>query len=140
MPWTSSAAVARRSKARGRGSTWPGPCASAGRPEAARDEVRAARKAFGRLGAAHGLELAARLLAGFVDEAEARAPPPAVNLTARELEVLRALVAGFTNREIAVRLVISEHTVHRHVTNLYRKLGVSSRTAAAAYAHRHELA
>jgi ATP/maltotriose-dependent transcriptional regulator MalT len=112
-----------------------------GRPAAARDEVRAAREAFGRLGAAHGLELVARLLAGMADEAEARAPAtPAVNLTARELEVLRALVAGLTNREIAARLVISEHTVHRHVTNVYRKLGVSSRTAAAAYAHRHELA
>jgi len=54
--------------------------------------------------------------------------------------VLRLLAAGLTNREIAVRLVISEHTVHRHVTNLYRRLGVSSRTAATAYAHRHGLA
>jgi LuxR family maltose regulon positive regulatory protein len=111
-----------------------------GRPGVAREEVQAAREAFARLGAAHGLELVARLLTAFADETEARAPASAVNLTARELEVLRALVAGLTNREIAARLVISEHTVHRHVTNAYRKLGVSSRTAAAAYVHRHGLA
>ena len=112
-----------------------------GRRSAAREEAQAARKAFGRLGATHSLELAARLLAGLEDEAEDGAfPAPGVNLTPRELEVLRLLAAGLTNREIAARLVISEHTVHRHVTNLYRSLGVSSRTAATAYAHRHGLA
>ena len=92
-----------------------------------------------RLGAAHGVELAARLLAGLEDEAGAQ-PASTAGLTARELEVLRLLAAGLTNREIAARLVISEHTVHRHVSNLYRRLGVSSRTAATAYAHRHGLA
>jgi DNA-binding NarL/FixJ family response regulator len=109
------------------------------RRSVARDEAQAARKAFARLGAAHGVELAARLLAGLEDEAGTQ-PASAVGLTARELEVLRLLAAGLTNREIAARLVISEHTVHRHVTNLYRRLGVSSRTAATAYAHRHGLA
>jgi DNA-binding NarL/FixJ family response regulator len=86
--------------------------------------------------------LAARFLAGLEDETEAGGaqPPFAAALTSRELEVLRLLAAGLTNREIAVRLVISEHTVHRHVTNLYRRLGVSSRTAATAYAHTHGLA
>lgn len=111
----------------------------AGRRPAARDEAQAARKAFERLGASHGVELAARLLAGLEDEAGAQ-PASAVGLTARELEVLRLLAAGLTNREVAARLVISEHTVHRHVTNLYRRLGVSSRTGATAYAHRHGLA
>ena len=96
-------------------------------------------QAFERLGAAHGVELAARLLAGLEDEAGAETAS-AAGLTERELEVLQLLAAGLTNREIAARLVISEHTVHRHVTNLYRRLGVSSRTAATAYAHRHGLA
>ena len=113
-----------------------------GRRPAAREEAQAARSVFERLGAGHGVESAARFLAGLEDEAEAGGPQPPLSaaLTSRELEVLRLLAAGLTNREIAVRLVISEHTVHRHVTNLYRRLGVSSRTAATAYAHTHGLA
>jgi DNA-binding NarL/FixJ family response regulator len=61
-------------------------------------------------------------------------------LSPRELEVLQLIAAGLTNGEIATRLVISQHTVHRHVTNILRKLGVSSRVAATAYAHQHGLA
>ena len=110
-----------------------------GRPAAAREEVATARVAFERLAAQHGVEQASRLLADLEDGIGA-APPPAGDLTTRELEVLRLLAAGLTNRELAARLVISEHTVHRHVTNLYRKLGVSSRAAATTYAHRQGLA
>ena len=57
-------------------------------------------------------------------------------MTPREREVLALLAEGLTNREIAVRLVVSEHTVHRHVTNILRKLDVPSRAAAAAHAAR----
>lgn len=57
-------------------------------------------------------------------------------LTPREWEVLRAVAAGLSNREVADRLVISEKTVARHLANVFAKLGVSSRTAAAAWAHR----
>jgi DNA-binding CsgD family transcriptional regulator len=60
-------------------------------------------------------------------------------LTARELEVLRLVAAGRSNREIAAQLVISEHTVARHLQNIFAKLDVTSRTAAASFAFEHEL-
>jgi DNA-binding CsgD family transcriptional regulator len=60
-------------------------------------------------------------------------------LTARELEVLRLVAAGKSNREIASTLVISEHTVARHVQNIFAKLRVSSRAAATAFAFEHDL-
>jgi DNA-binding NarL/FixJ family response regulator len=53
--------------------------------------------------------------------------------------VLRHVAAGKTNREIASELVVSEHTVARHMQNIFTKLGVSSRTAATAFAFEHRL-
>src|SRR5438093_6544703 len=77
-----------------------------------------------------------RALAGFLDDT----PPAAVNgdspLTSRETEVLRLVASGLSNREIAGSLVLSEHTVHRHVANILRKLAQSSRPAATAHAAR----
>jgi ATP/maltotriose-dependent transcriptional regulator MalT len=67
-------------------------------------------------------------------------PQGPVGITPRERDVLQLLAEGLTNREIAQRLVVSQHTVHRHVTNLLRKLDVPSRAAAAAYAVRTGLA
>ena len=60
-------------------------------------------------------------------------------MTQRELEVLRHLAAGESNKAIAAELVLSVRTVDRHVSNIFAKLGVSSRTAATAYAHEHRL-
>lgn len=60
-------------------------------------------------------------------------------LTGRELQVLRLAAAGCSNREIATELVLSEHTVARHLQNIFAKLGVSSRTAASSYALSHGL-
>jgi DNA-binding NarL/FixJ family response regulator len=60
-------------------------------------------------------------------------------LTARELEVLTLVAAGLTNRAIADDLFISEKTVARHVSNIFIKLGLSSRSAATAYAYEHDL-
>lgn len=61
-------------------------------------------------------------------------------LTAREVQVLRAVASGSSNRSIAEDLVLSEKTVARHVANIYGKIDVSSRSAATAYAYQHELA
>jgi pimeloyl-ACP methyl ester carboxylesterase/DNA-binding CsgD family transcriptional regulator len=77
-----------------------------------------------------------RALAGFLDDAapvDANGDSP---LSRREAEVLRLVAAGLSNREIASSLVLSEHTVHRHVANILRKLTQSSRAAAAAHATR----
>jgi DNA-binding NarL/FixJ family response regulator len=69
-------------------------------------------------------------------------PSPARNpntLSARELEVLRLLARGRTNREIGQELFVSEHTAANHIRNILRKTGCANRTDAAAYAHRHGL-
>jgi DNA-binding NarL/FixJ family response regulator len=69
----------------------------------------------------------------------ARADGPA-GLSPREVEVLRLLARGMTNREIAETLVISERTAINHVSHIFDKLGVENRAAATAYAHQHGLA
>jgi DNA-binding NarL/FixJ family response regulator len=104
-------------------------CRALGDDDAAELELAAARKSFDELGAQPDV---ARVdtLAGASDTH---------GLTARELEVLRLLAAGKSNREIAGALVISEHTVGRHVQNIFAKLDVSSRAAAGAFAYEHQL-
>jgi LuxR family transcriptional regulator, maltose regulon positive regulatory protein len=108
-----------------------------GRTDVAEHEAAAALDQLLALGAAMEAERARRLLAGVVRSGDARVPLP--ELTPREHEVLRLLTEGLTNRQIAERLVVSEHTVHRHVTNILRKLDLPSRTAAAALAARLDL-
>jgi DNA-binding CsgD family transcriptional regulator len=107
-------------------------CRALGDADAAALELEAAAAVFRELGAAPDL---ARL------EEVARQPDARAThgLTARELDVLRLVASGKTNREIAETLVISEHTVARHLQNIFAKLGLSSRTAATAYAFEHEL-
>ena len=104
----------------------------AGGEEGARLELRAALAAFERLGAAADAGKAGELLA------ELGGLPG--GLTAREAEVLRLVAAGGTNREVAAELVISEHTVARHVQNIFAKLDLPSRAAATAWAFEHGLA
>jgi pimeloyl-ACP methyl ester carboxylesterase/DNA-binding CsgD family transcriptional regulator len=77
-----------------------------------------------------------RALAGFLEDAVPQASNGDSPLSRRETEVLRLVAAGLSNREIATSLVLSEHTVHRHVANILRKLSQSSRAAAAAQAAR----
>ena len=96
-------------------------------------EFETAHQVFLELGAAPEL---ARV------DAMTRARPTAGGpdgLTAREVEVLQLVAAGLTNRAIAERLVISEKTVARHVSNIFTKLDLSSRSAATAYAYEHGL-
>ena len=77
-----------------------------------------------------------RALAGFLDDAAPVATNGDSPLSNREAEILRLVAAGLSNREIAGSLVLSEHTVHRHVANILHKLTQSSRAAAAAHATR----
>jgi DNA-binding CsgD family transcriptional regulator/tetratricopeptide (TPR) repeat protein len=107
-------------------------CRALGDDDAATLELDAARVAFTELGAAPDL---ARIdsLAQHVASGDAH------GLSPRELEVLRLVAAGGTNKAIAAELVLSERTVDRHVSNIFTKLRVSSRAAATAYAYEHEL-
>jgi DNA-binding CsgD family transcriptional regulator len=107
-------------------------CRTLGDDDTAALELEAARDVFARLGAAPDLARADSLTrrAASVD---------ARGLTPRELQVLRLLAAGRTNKAIAAELVLSERTVDRHVSNIFTKLGVSSRTAATAYAYKQQL-
>jgi pimeloyl-ACP methyl ester carboxylesterase/DNA-binding CsgD family transcriptional regulator len=77
-----------------------------------------------------------RALAGFLRGDEAPELDGTSPLTGRETEVLRLVATGMSNREIAATLVLSEHTVHRHLANILRKLSLSTRVAAATHATR----
>jgi DNA-binding NarL/FixJ family response regulator len=100
--------------------------------EGAELELDAARAVFQELGASSD-----------VQRIDGWRRHPALNrahrLTERELDVLRLVAGGMTNKTIAGKLFVSERTVDRHVSNIFTKLGVSSRAAATAYAFRHEL-
>jgi DNA-binding CsgD family transcriptional regulator/tetratricopeptide (TPR) repeat protein len=106
-------------------------CAGLGDEDAAALELDAAREAFFRLGAAPDLER--------LDALVGKRGQSDHGLTAREIEVLRLVARGRSNREIASELVISERTVARHVQNVFAKLRVSSRAAASVFASEHGL-
>jgi DNA-binding CsgD family transcriptional regulator len=99
------------------------------RTDAAEHEAAAAVDSLLELGAETAARRAQALLDGLI-----RAPRG--DVTPREREVLSLLAEGLTNTEIGERLMVSEHTVHRHVTNILRKLDLPSRTAAGAHAIR----
>jgi DNA-binding NarL/FixJ family response regulator len=103
-----------------------------GREDAAQRELELARDRLVGLGALTEERAAAALQAERpVGERSA--------LSAREAEILRLIAEGLSNKQIAARVTLSEHTVHRHVANILVKLRLSSRTAAAAYAVKHGL-
>jgi ATP/maltotriose-dependent transcriptional regulator MalT len=103
-----------------------------GDEEGARLEIQTARAAFERIGVRRDALHSSALLVSGSDR-------PA-GLTPREIEVLRLVAGGRSNRQIAELLIVSEYTVARHVQNILAKLGVSSRAAATAFAVEHQLA
>jgi ATP/maltotriose-dependent transcriptional regulator MalT len=107
-------------------------CRMLGDVDSADLELAAARRTFEQLGAAPDL---ARL-DQFAGHARQGSPG---KLTAREVEVLRLVATGMSNRAIAERLTISEKTVARHLSNIFTKLDLTSRAAATAYAYQHGL-
>ncbi len=107
-------------------------CRGLGDDDTAALELEAARSVLEQLGAAPDLARVDSLTQPAVSV-------DAHGLTSRELQVLRLVAAGETNRTIATDLVLSERTVDRHVSNIFTKLSVSSRAAATAYAYEHRL-
>jgi DNA-binding CsgD family transcriptional regulator len=106
-------------------------CRVLGDDDAATMELEAARAVFERLGAVPELTR--------IDSLARGTGPDTHGLTGRELEVLRLVAVGRSNRQIGSALVISEHTVARHLQNIFTKLGVASRTEAGAFAFEHDL-
>ncbi len=107
-------------------------CDQVGDPGGANVEWEHARAVFTRLGAEADLVELDRLAA-------TPRSSTAGGLTAREVEVLMLVAKGWTNAQVAAELVLSEHTVRRHLQNIYAKIGVTSRAAATAYAYEHDL-
>ncbi len=103
-------------------------CRELGDGDSAEMELEAARRVFEDLGAAPDLERVRELTRS-----------NAGGLTPRELEVLALVASGKTNRAVATELFLSEKTVARHVSNIFTKLSLSSRSAATAYAYEHGL-
>jgi DNA-binding NarL/FixJ family response regulator len=115
-----------------------------GRDDRAKREVEAALTTFEELGAAQEMARAdamrGKLSRSSVTPLANVADNPLAQLSNRELEVLSLVAQGLTNQAIARRLVLSEHTVNRHVANILRKLGLPTRAAAASLAGRYGLA
>jgi DNA-binding NarL/FixJ family response regulator len=109
-----------------------GACRTGAHEAGAELVCEAARAVFARIGAAPDVARIAALMGG---KGEGRSH----GLTARELQVLRMLASGKTNKAIATRLTLSEKTVDRHVSNILDKLAVPSRAGATAYAYQHKL-
>ena len=107
-------------------------CEALGDPEGAAMERGLARQTFEQLGARSDLAV-------LDAPTSLRSAAATCGLTPRELEVLKLVAAGKTNRVIARELFVSEKTIDRHVSNLFDKLDVNSRAAATAYAYEHKL-
>lgn len=107
-------------------------CRALGDEDTAALELEAARRVLSQLGAVPEVARVDSLVPGGVART-------AHGLSARELEVVRLVAGGATNKAIAATLFLSERTVERHLSNIFSKLRVPSRAAATAYAYQHRL-
>jgi LuxR family maltose regulon positive regulatory protein len=112
-----------------------------GRDTAATEEILTAARTLNQIGASHAARQAQALARGLHNSSGGGKKRTNLlhGLTGREIEVLALTGQGLTNREIAIRICRSEHTVHRHVANILAKLGLPSRAAAASFAAKHGL-
>jgi len=106
-------------------------CVALGDAEGARLEMQCAREVFEQLGASPDMAV--------LDAIARPADAPGRNLSGRELQVLRMIATGKTNKAIARELSLSEKTIDRHVSNIFDKVGVATRSAATAFAYEHGL-
>jgi DNA-binding CsgD family transcriptional regulator len=113
-------------------------CVALGDAEGARLELESAREVFERLGAQPDLAAIEAIGAGLVQDRPG-SKPAGHGLTERELQVLRLIASGKTNKAIARELSLSEKTVDGHVSNIFAKVNVSTRAAASAFAYQHGL-
>ena len=114
-------------------------CVALGDVEGARLELEGAREIFERLGARPDLVVVKAIGTSLDDNHKGKVPASRHGLTERELQVLRLIASGKTNKAIARELSLSEKTVDRHVSNIFTKVDVSSRAAATAFAYQHQL-
>jgi DNA-binding CsgD family transcriptional regulator len=112
---------------------------ASGRTAEGRERLQEALALFDALGAAPWSARARRQLAGGGEPSRPRLPSLREALTGQELQVVLVVGEGLRNREAAARLFVTEKTIEFHLSNIYRKLGVSNRTEAARYAYQHGL-
>jgi DNA-binding CsgD family transcriptional regulator len=114
-------------------------CIALGDVEGAQLELQCAREVFERLGARPDL-VAVEAIGVSLDRGHKESTPAVdFGLTARELQVLRLIASGKTNKAVARELSLSDKTIDRHVSNIFAKAGVSSRAAATAFAYERKL-
>jgi DNA-binding NarL/FixJ family response regulator len=107
--------------------------------ESARLELGCARDVFEQVGAQPDVMFVDAICAGINSGQPKHSSAGNCGLTTRELQVLRLIATGITNKALARELSLSEKTIDRHVSNIFVKVDVSSRAAATAYAYDHGL-
>jgi DNA-binding CsgD family transcriptional regulator len=114
-------------------------CIAVGDSEGARLELECARDVFEQVGARPDLVALESLIEGLAEPGKTSTPANECGLTERELQVLRLVASGKTNKAIARELSLSEKTVDRHLSNIFAKTDVNSRAAATAFAYERKL-
>jgi DNA-binding NarL/FixJ family response regulator/thioredoxin-like negative regulator of GroEL len=108
-------------------------------PEVSEAEIHAALAVFENLGASDDADATTALVRAIEGGKQTSKIPNLAGLSRREVEVLRLVAQGLGDKEIAARLILSPHTIHRHMSSILTKLNLPSRAAAVGYAARHDL-